>query len=120
MTSRGRAVLSLLVGLPLALAANVSPARGGEMIVQGQVVDVVPLSDSGNSAGRASCQPPKPGAGADLVALLAWDLRTECSGALPAARVSAYRVYYRWDGRTYSQVMSEPPGETVSLRVRVR
>jgi hypothetical protein len=36
-----------------------------------------------------------------------------------AAPVTGYRVYYRWDGRVYSQVMRERPGPTVPLRVRL-
>jgi hypothetical protein len=91
------------------------------MLVQGQVVDVVPLS--GHHAALdpgPDCHLPKPARGADLIALLEWDLRVNCTanpGAPPA--VSGYRVYYRWDGRTFSRVMREPPGDTISLRVRL-
>ena len=52
--------------------------------------------------------------GTGLADLLAWDLRLGCEA--PAA----FRVFYRWDGRTFSRVMAERPGATVPVRVRVR
>lgn len=95
-----------------------APVLAGEMRVQGEVVDVVPLAGAAPAGPSVSCQPPRPGAGAGLAALLAWDLRVDCPAA--AAPVAGYRVYYRWDGRTYSQVMRERPGATVPLRVRLQ
>jgi len=103
---------SLLVGLaghvwtPAALAAEF---RG-----EARVVEVVPLS--GGTTDR-DCHPPKPHGGG-LTELLAWDLRLDCAAAAPA--VAGYRVFYRWDGHTYSRVMSRPPGATVTVRVRVQ
>lgn len=91
-----------------------APAAAAEMLVQGEVIDVVPVS-AGAAAVAGDCRPPRPRPEDGLVALLGWDLRADC----PAAP-SAYRVYYRWDGRTYSRLMSERPGETVPLRVRVQ
>lgn len=108
--------LRLSVVLWLCLAAA---ARAGELLVDAPVVNVVPLGDEGPMEDSAvACAPARPAPGAGLVALLEWDLRAHCPDA--AGRVTGYRVYYRWDGRTYDRVVAEPPGETVALRVRVR
>ncbi|MBK81612.1 MAG: hypothetical protein CMQ43_11965 [Gammaproteobacteria bacterium] len=87
--------------------AAVAAAGAGEIRAEAQVVDVVPVAGG-------DCQPPKPPAGTGLADLLAWDLRLGCEA--PAA----FRVFYRWDGRTFSRVMAERPGATVPVRVRVR
>jgi hypothetical protein len=111
--SRIPALVTLLATLTL------SPwIQAAEMVVQGEVVDVVPITDSARAT-SGDCHPRKPPADAGLVELLEWDLRTTCDAEPSSARISGYRVYYRWDGRTYSRVMPEPPGETVSLRVRL-
>lgn len=107
--TRWRRVLIAIAALGAAAAA---PAA--ELLVQGEVIDVVPLG-SGGARRAADCRAPAPGPGAGLVERLGWDLQSACPAA-PAA----YRVYYRWDGRTYSRVTTEPPGDTVPLRVRVR
>lgn len=106
--------------IALWLGAVAPAAEAAEMVVQGKVVEVVALGGA-RPGGHPDthCQPPKPAAGG-LVELLAWDLRAQCRARPGAVAGAGYRVYYRWDGRTYSQVMSEPPGETVSLRVRVQ
>ena len=101
------------------LALGASGALAAEMRVQGEVVEVVPITRSGAvAAAENDCQPLKP-LGGNLIALLEWDLRASCPSTAHQ-QISAYRVYYRWDGRTYSQVMREPPGDTVPLRVRIR
>lgn len=117
------AVLTLTAWLTAALAL---PAVAGEMLVQGRIIDVVPIDEPQWSvSGGAACEPRPPESRADLTALLAWDLRTQCNGrraGRPAGTdaVSGYRVYYRWDGRTYQHVVRQPPaGDTISLRVRV-
>jgi hypothetical protein len=109
----GTVIVASFAWLPLA-------APAAEMIVQGEVIDVVPVAESTArpAAPAVDCHPAKPRHGANLLELLEWDLRVRCPA--PAGTASAYRVYYRWDGRTYSRIMREPPGETVSLRVRVR
>jgi hypothetical protein len=83
------------------------PAGAGEIRADAEVVDVVPVAGG-------ECQPAKPAGDAGLADLLAWDLRLHCEAA------TAFRVYYRWDGRTFSRVMSERPGSTVPVRVRIR
>ena len=98
---RLRAVAAVLA---LGLAGT---AAAGEIHAEAEVVEVVP-------AVTGDCQPPRPAAGAGLADLLAWDLRLRCEA--PAA----YRVVYRWDGRTFSRMVAERPGPTVPVRVRIR
>lgn len=102
----------------LALVTMLSAqAYAAEMRVHGEVVNVVPVTGAAPEGPSPNCQPPRPQAGAGLVELLSWDLRVHCPPA--AASVTGYRVFYRWDGHTYSRVMREPPGATVPLRVRL-
>jgi hypothetical protein len=103
------AVLGVLLG------ALCSPVFAAEMRAEAQVVDVVALGS--DTAAQPDCQPPKPATDVGLPALLAWDLRVECPASPPST--SKYRVYYRWDGRTYSRDMHAPPGATIPLRVRL-
>ena len=107
MRAPGRWSAAVLV--LLAASGWGAPAAAAEMQAEAPVVDVVPV----NASGAGGCQPPKPWRGAGLTELLAWDLRASCS----AASVSAYRVYFRWDGRTHSRVMAHHPGATVPVRV---
>ena len=102
---------TLLAGLAAHLGAPAAVAS--ELRGEARVVDVVPLA---GSVTERDCHPPKPHGGG-LAELLAWDLRLDCAAATPA--VTGYRVYYRWDGHTYSRVMAQPPGATVPVRVRV-
>ncbi len=119
-----RRAFLMLAAWSAALAAL--PVLAGEIQVLGRIIDVVPIGAPGRSpSGTTSCEPQRPDARAGLAALLAWDLRAHCNGR-HAARpvggdgVSGYRVYYRWDGRTYQHVVRRPPaGDTISLRVRV-
>lgn len=112
MTGRRLVVLSaLLAGLGGHLWVPVATAA--ELRGEARVVDVVPLS---GGATERDCHPPRPHGGG-LTELLAWDLRLDCAAAAPA--VTGYRVFYRWDGHTYSRVMSRHPGATVPVRVRV-
>lgn len=109
--------LAMSIAAAAALVCAIA-VEAGEMIVHGRVVDVEPLTTSASPDSRRDCQPPRPEAGAGLAALLAWDLRVDCPPAAPVPRVTGYRVYYQWDGRTYSRVMAERPGATIPLRVR--
>lgn len=109
MSAARLAVLSVLLG------AQCSPVFAAEMRAEAQVVEVVALG--GDAAAQPACQPAKPATDVGLTALLAWDLRVDCPASPPSA--SKYRVYYRWDGRTYSRDMPEPPGATIPLRVRL-
>ncbi|MEQ8858021.1 MAG: hypothetical protein RIC56_05190 [Pseudomonadales bacterium] len=106
---RGRCIW--LAGAAILVLAGTAP--GAELRARAPVVDVVPL---GAPSSIPACEPPRP-SGIDLAALLAWDLRLDCPA--PAAVATGYRVFYRWDGRTYSRVMAEHPGDSVPVRVRL-
>ncbi|NIP13221.1 MAG: hypothetical protein GWM88_00155 [Pseudomonadales bacterium] len=97
-------------------------ASAREILVEGDVVRVIPLTASSVVVERdGDCAPVKPAGQADLVALLAWDLRADCLTRRREVQVQdGYRVYYRWDERVYSVVMSERPGPTIPLRINVR
>jgi hypothetical protein len=109
----------LVFGMLMFLSAS-SAAR--EMQVEGDVVRVIPLTASSVVVERSGdCAPVKPIGQADLAALLAWDLRADCHTQRRKVEVQdGYRVYYRWDERVYSVVMTERPGPTIPLRVNVR
>jgi hypothetical protein len=120
MSLRAKPVARSRVVPLMMLAAALAPAAvtAAEMVVQGEVVDVVPITDTARG-GHDDCHPPRPAPGARLVEFLQWDLRVSCDRNSGRLQISGYRVYYRWDGRTYSQVMRDPPGDTVSLRVQL-
>jgi uncharacterized protein YcfJ len=109
-----RLILSLLVISSCSAAAR-------ELIVHGNVVEVQPITSSRQIAeAPANChtRPLAPDVG--LADLLAWDLRAGCPTVYRSEEsVTGYRVVYEWDGRAYTRVMREPPGETVALRVSV-
>ena len=107
------------LGLLLVLSAS---AAARELLVEGEVIRVTPLTASSLVVERnGDCAPVKPAGQADLIDLLAWDLRADCHTRRREVEVQeGYRVYYRWDDRVYSVVMSEMPGATIPLRVNVR
>lgn len=105
----------------LALAACAAlPALAGELLVEGPVLDVEPLLETRwHEARVGDCTPARP-TRPDPVALLAWDLRVDCRTERRAEEVTTgYRVVYEWEGRRHTRVMDAPPGETVTLRVRL-
>lgn len=107
--------LALLMMLSVSAAAR-------ELLVEGEVIRVMPLTASSVVVERdGDCAPVKPVGQADLIDLLGWDLRPGCRTQRREVEVQeGYRVYYRWDDRVYSVVMSEMPGATIPLRVNVR
>ena len=116
-----RPVASITVVTVLVLAAI--NARAGELYVQGRVVDVVPVYGSRTvMAPPSDCRnPPRPPLEAGLVALLRWDMQPACGAVRRTEQtITGYRVSYEWENRIYSRVMSEPPGETMTLRLKVR
>jgi hypothetical protein len=103
----------------LTLVSGSAAAR--DLIVQGTVVEVQPITSSRQIAeSPSSChaQPAVPRN--DLADLLAWDLRAGCPTVYRSEQsITGYRVVYEWDDRVYTRVMRQPPGETVALRVSV-
>lgn len=110
------------MGGALVLATALLPTQlpAAELIVESRVVDVVPLMATRTvSAQVGDCEPQRPD-GADLAALLAWDLRAHCRTETREQQyVDGYRVSYEWQDRIHEQVLAERPGETITLRVRL-
>lgn len=97
----------------LLCAASVTDAR--ELQVRAPVIDVEPVTEPGLEVEHC---PDKPADGVSLAAIMAWDLGLDCrSERIDSGRVAGYRVFYRWDDRVYSQVMSSRPGSTIPLTV---
>ena len=111
--------LGWLAGSLLVIAGNAATA--GEIVVQGHVLDVPPITSSRQVAETArDCHPPPPPRHDDLAELLAWDLKITCPTIYRSEEtITGYQVRYEWDDRVYSRVMHEPPGDTVTLRVTV-
>jgi uncharacterized protein YcfJ len=103
------------------LVITSSSATARELIVHGNVVEVQPITSSRQIAEATSNCHTRPLAPDDSLAdLLAWDLRAGCPKVYRSEEsITGYRVVYEWDGRAYTRVMREPPGETVALRVSV-
>ena len=103
------------------LALLAQSAQAGELLVQGEVLRVEPITRAHTRHEQVGdCAPTKPAAGADLVSLLRWDLRADCrTQEITDQIVSGYRVHYRWDNRRWQTVMEEHPGESIALRVQI-
>ena len=93
------------------LLVSAPTTRAVEFVERAEVIRVEPI---GGAPVSKRCVAPKPRT-TDLVSLLRWDLCTEPVESRP----SAYRVYYRWDGRTYDRVMKREPGPTVPIKIRL-
>ena len=103
------------------LSLTSSLAVAEERVVRGEVVKVVPITETVTSRQTpTTCSYPKPTANSSLSALLAWDLLDDCN-AVPITDIvtTGYRVFYKWDDRTYSRTMAERPGETIPLLLTV-
>ncbi len=102
------------------LAALLSMAPAGharELRVNAPVVNVESLT--GGATQVEEC-PAKPAGPNDLMAQLRWDLGYACTTHLVESdTVTGYRVFYEWDNRVYSRVMSNYPGSTIALRIRL-
>ncbi len=92
-------------------------ANANELQVRAPVVTVEPLTDPPMEVEHCHGQPQSD---AGLADLLAWDLGLNCTTELvESATVRGYRVFYRWDDRVYSQIMSSVPGDTIPLTIRL-
>ncbi len=109
-----------LVTIALCLCwAGASQAKTEERVVWGEVTSVQPITEQLEFPPPASCRAAKPANDAGLAALLAWDLQKHCI-ARRETKTLGYRVSYRWDGRTYTQVMDEDPGRRIPLLLKIR
>lgn len=109
-----KGVLAVAGVLALAGALLTWPAAANEMVVEGEVLEVVPLQ----RAEMAPCEVARPPADAGLAALLRWDLGLGCEPARHS-RVSRYQVTYRWDDRVHTRVLDYHPGDRIALKVRI-
>ncbi len=98
-------------------AAQGVTAEPVERVVWGEVVDVVPITETVTPRLADDCDKAKPAA-ATLAATLRWDLRPECVRR-NSVQTLGYRVSYRWDGRTYVRQMDKDPGRRVPLLVKI-
>ena len=108
------AICLLCLSLP-----GLSEARTTQRVVYGQVTDVQPVEEDYQTSVCVSADPETKPASAGLSELLTWDLQPHCRQS-SQTRVTAYRVKYRWDGRSYTQVMKKDPGERVPLLLKLR
>ena len=115
-SAQSATAVSLII-LLAGLLITSSPASAGELKVQAPVIDVEPLTEPAMAVEHCDGNP---GPAATLAETLAWDLGLNChTEYVESATVTGYRVFYRWDDRVYSQVMSSAPGATVPLKVRL-
>ena len=106
---------AVAVGALLAVLAGAT-ATAGELRVQAPVVDVEPISAPPTRIEHCDDKP----LNGSLAQTLAWDLGLNCrEEVLDSGAITGYRVFYRWDDRVYSPVMSAAPGATIALKVRV-
>ncbi|MDA1076982.1 MAG: hypothetical protein O3A63_19880 [Proteobacteria bacterium] len=94
---------------------------GAAFETRGQVVKVIPVKETTERLVMDQpCVAARPEEGSDLGSVLRWDLRVECQQRKEVREtITAYKVYYRWDGRTYDVLMPEPPGKTIPVRVNI-
>ena len=102
----------------LAVLLSMAPAtHARELHVNAPVVNVESLT--GGATQVEEC-PAKPANANDLMAELRWDLGLACTTRLVESdTVTGYRVYYEWDNRVHSRIMSNYPADTIALRVRL-
>ncbi|MGE0624067.1 MAG: hypothetical protein AB7I04_04940 [Pseudomonadales bacterium] len=111
-THQGATVL-----LAAVLITGAAPALAGSLTVQAPVVDVQPVTEPAREVQRCDGKPDR---SRGLAATLAWDLGLNCRTELvETGQVTGYRVFYRWDDRVYSRVMSRSPGDSIPLTVRL-
>jgi hypothetical protein len=105
----------------LLLVLPAAHSYAGEILARGKVVRVEPINARSQVIEyTGDCEPAKPAHGADMVALLAWDLRVGCRATnREVDSVEGYRVYYEWDDRVYNTVVTDVPADTIPLRVSV-
>ena len=88
-----------------------------ELSVRAPVVDVQPVLEPAEEVEYCA---ERPANGAGLAAFLAWDLGLTChTERISSGTITGYRVFYRWDDRVYSQMMTSEPGDTVPLTIRL-
>ena len=94
-------------------------ATANERVVWGKVTDVEPVRETSTIKPTDACEVAKPTPSQGLVELLSWDLQAQCAYR-ETSRITAYRVKYRWDGRTYTQTVDKHPGKRIPLLLKLQ
>ncbi len=112
-----RAHYSFEATVLVALLSIATATHARELQVNAPVVNVESLT--GGTTQVEEC-PAKPVGSNDLLAELRWDLGFACTTHLVESNtVTGYRVFYEWDNRIHSRVMSNYPADTIALRIRL-
>lgn len=105
----------------ICLAGATGTAFGVEFEAEADVVSVEPIIRYQTVTRRAEHCMSRPHRDAGLAALLAWDLGAgECSHREQREIIDGYRVTYEWAGHRYHQTMTDDPGSTLRVAIRVR
>lgn len=104
--------------LPICVCLICGPVWAAEFYARAPVVSVEPIREVGHQRHLAqACLEGKPQTDS-LVELLDWDLGTRhCEMFETSETIIAYRVFYRWDDKVFSQELPDHPGETIPVRV---
>ena len=108
-----RRAMTALIALGIFLATP-ALAQSAEFVEQADVVRIEPVASDPIERRCTDAKPATAASSSGLVDMLRWDLCRDVIQPEP----SGYRVYYRWDDRTYSRVMPKRPGPTVPILVR--
>jgi len=101
--------------LALLSVAAITQANAAELTVQAEVINVEPVTAAATQIEEC---PDKPQGG--LATTLRWDLGLTCTTRRVASdRIEGYRVFYRWDDRVHSRIMATPPGDHISLSLKI-
>lgn len=107
----------LAVTILVALLSMAPASHARELRVNAPVVNVESLTGGATQVEECPAKPTGPN---DLMAQLRWDLGYACTTHLVESdTVTGYRVFYEWDNRVYSRVMSKYPADTIALRVHL-
>jgi uncharacterized protein YcfJ len=109
-------IASLLI---LCVAVLPTYAMAKERVVWGKVTNVEPKREFHTTEPATGCEVAKPQPSEGLAEVLRWDLQIQCAYH-ETSRTTAYRVEYRWDGRTYTQTMDKHPGTRIPLLLNLR
>jgi uncharacterized protein YcfJ len=95
--------------------------HAAQFSAHGEVLKVIPIKETTERRiVDGSCASKRPEYDDDLVAILRWDLRADCVVRTQVTEtITAYKVFYKWDNRTYDVVMDRPPGKTIPVSVTI-
>ena len=103
-----------------AVLLGIAGAHAGEFAARARVVDVEPIFDAHDAVPH--CRHPTRPPHADLGAALRRDLGrapVDCEAPPSGPELVGYHVTYQWNGRRFTEIMREEPGDFIPVRVRV-